>query len=92
MKKVIIAGFAGIGKSMLAKKYSNVIDLEIMDYKWDYTKEIPEIEKRKGSQNKKRKEEWPNNYLAAIKEAFDKYDIVLISTDNEIIDLLDEMA
>lgn len=90
MVKKIIAGFCGVGKSELARKYSNVIDLEIMDYKWDYQMQISNIEKRKGCVGRKRKKEWPNNYLEAIKKAIEDYDIVLISTDDEIIDLLDE--
>lgn len=36
-KPLIIAGFAGIGKTTLAKKYKNVIDLESSIYKWDNT-------------------------------------------------------
>ncbi len=33
MKKRIIAGFETCGKSVLGKKYSNVIDLESSNYK-----------------------------------------------------------
>ena len=48
-KPLIIAGFAGIGKTTLAKKYKNVIDLESSIYKWDNTgfEDVP-VEQRKG--------------------------------------------
>lgn len=87
-KGIIIAGFAGVGKTTFANKYNNVVDLEIMDFKWIYNEEINNIEKKKGYMRKKRKEEWPYNYFEAIQKARFIYDIVLISTDNEILNLL----
>lgn len=36
-KGIIIAGFATCGKSVLGKKYSNVIDLESSSYKYNNT-------------------------------------------------------
>lgn len=35
-KAVIISGFGGVGKTTLAKKYKNVIDLESSPFKYDY--------------------------------------------------------
>ena len=91
MKKgIVIAGFAGIGKSMLASKYKNVVDLEIMEFKWDYKEKIADIEKKKGNSNKTRKEEWPENYIDAIQNATTNYDITLISTDDEILNELEK--
>lgn len=91
MKKgIVIAGFAGIGKSMLASKYNNVIDLEIMDFKWHYEEEISDVEKKKGNSQKTRKKEWPENYIDAIQIATTNYDITLISTDDEILNELDK--
>ena len=34
---IIIAGFATVGKTYLAKKYNNIIDLESGSFKYDYT-------------------------------------------------------
>ena len=72
---IIIAGFATCGKSVLGKKYSNVIDLESSNYKHNNTniKNIP-IEARKGTKREISKE-WPDNYYNAISEAIKKYDI-----------------
>ena len=87
---IIIAGFAGVGKSVLAKKYTNVVDLEIMDFKWDYNKSFENAEEKKGYREKSRKKDWPKNYFDAIISASIKYDIILISTDDEILDFLEE--
>lgn len=47
-KALIIAGFAGVGKTTLEVKYKNVINLESSIYKWDNTglEDIP-VEARK---------------------------------------------
>ena len=79
MKKLIIAGFAGIGKTTLAKKYKNVIDLESSPYKWDYSKlENIDYEKMKGNLDRKPNPNFPNNYINAIKEAIKNYDIICV--------------
>lgn len=37
MKKgIIIAGFTALGKTTLAEKYENIIDLESSLYQWKY--------------------------------------------------------
>ena len=58
-KPIIIAGFAGIGKTTLAKKYKNVIDLESSLYKYDNIglEGIP-VEQRKGTIRNPNKD-WP---------------------------------
>lgn len=77
-KPLIIAGFAGVGKTTLANKYKNVIDLESSIYKWDNTgiEDIP-VEARKGTKREKNKE-WPNNYILEIKKQSLYYDIILV--------------
>ena len=48
-KTLIIAEFAGVGKTTLAKKYKNVIDIESSPYKWDYSgMDITNLENLKG--------------------------------------------
>ena len=80
---IIIAGFATCGKSILGRKYSNVIDLESSNYKYnnDKIKNIP-VEERKGIEREINKE-WPNNYYKAISEAVKKYDVVLVQLKPE---------
>jgi hypothetical protein len=76
-KAVIIAGTAGVGKTELAKRYKNVIDLESSIYTWDYPKGT-DIEKAKGAPGRKINDKWPENYIKAIKEATAKYDYVCV--------------
>ena len=77
-KGIILAGFATCGKSCLGKKYSNVIDLESSNYKFDNDglENIP-TEMRKGMKREINKD-WPNNYYKAINKAVNEYDIVLV--------------
>lgn len=68
----IIAGMAGIGKSTLAKKYPDIVaDVESSYYAYDNSGlENLTVEERKGILRPSNPE-WPNNYIAAIKEAID---------------------
>lgn len=76
---IIIAGFAGIGKTTLAKKYSNVIDVESSPYKYDYSSTIiDDIEKIKGDKSRIVNKEFPLNYINAINNYINEYDIVLV--------------
>lgn len=87
---MIISGFAGIGKTYLGNKYSNIVDLESSDFKWIYPKELKNIdkEKRKGILERHFNPDWPENYIEAILSAEKEYDIVLIS---QSIDVLAEL-
>lgn len=89
-KGIIIAGFATCGKSVLGKKYSNVIDLESSNYKHDNTdfQTVP-IEERKGTKREINKE-WPYNYYKAINEAVKKYDVVLVQLKPEHFDYFEK--
>ncbi len=75
---IFIYAFTATGKSSLAKKYKNVIDMESTLYK--YQGIAKEDEKSKGTSREINKE-WPNNYFQALKEVKDKYDYILISDD-----------
>lgn len=88
---IIISGFGGVGKTMLAKKYSNVIDLESSPYKYVY-KRIPsdKYEILKGQENRILNKNYPQNYIEAIKEACKKYDIVCVRYNgDEKVDFYD---
>lgn len=87
---IIIAGFATCGKSVLGKKYSNVIDLESSNYKYNNTNvKNLSVEARKGT-NREINKEWPDNYYKAINEAVKKYDVVLVQLKPELLDYFDK--
>ena len=87
---IIIAGFATCGKSVLGRKYSNVIDLESSNYKHTNTNiKNVSVEARKGT-NREINEKWPDNYYQAINEAVKKYDIVLVQLKPEHFDYFDK--
>lgn len=91
MKKIIIAGFAGIGKTFLAKKYKNVVDLESSRFVYDYT-DIPhaDYEKLKGTKNRTLNKNFPENYIKAIKESEKKYDVICIWLKLEMLPLYEK--
>lgn len=92
MRGKLIAGFGGIGKTTLAKKYNNVLDLESSNFKYIIDEELKklEVEERKGLKKRKLNKDFPKNYYNAIIKNLEKYDIVLISMHNEIVKLLKE--
>lgn len=76
---IVIAGFAGVGKTTLAKKYKNVIDIESSPYRWDYTNvDTTNLESLKGTKDRIKNANFPENYINAIKEAKKKYDVILV--------------
>ncbi len=78
---IIIAGFTALGKTTLAQKYDNIIDLESSLYQWKYKNKmtLEEIETNKGKTERIPNDKFPENYIKAILEARKKYDIVLTS-------------
>lgn len=86
MSAKIIAGFSGIGKTYLGNKYSNVIDLDAAPFVYDDSDilDIP-FELRKGMKRKPNKN-WPNNYIKAIKDMEEKYDLILVWDRLDIIE------
>ncbi len=89
-KKIIVAGFGAIGKTVVGNKYDNIIDLESSNYKWDntgYDNIKPEGLKgivRPINVN------WPSNYYKAILEATKKYNIVLTSMHDYVLKFFEE--
>ena len=84
--KIIIAGFSGIGKTTIARKYKNVIDLDASEYAYDEKEFLNiDIEKRKGKVRKPNPNQ-PNNYIEAIKNAINDYDIILVWDREDIIE------
>lgn len=87
---MIIAGFATCGKSVLGKKYRNVIDLESSQFKYDniLMNNVP-VEARKGT-SREINEKWPYNYYHAIEQAIKEYDVVCVQLKPEHFDYFDQ--
>ncbi len=75
---IFIYAFTATGKSTVAKRYSNVIDMESTLYK--YTGNSNEDESKKSTVRQLNKE-WPENYFKALMQVRDKYDYILISDE-----------
>lgn len=77
-KTLIIAGYAGVGKSVLGNKYQNVLDLESSPYRWDYSNVDIDHEKLKGAKGRTPNKNYPQNYIDAIEKAKSEYDIICV--------------
>lgn len=85
MEKLVIAGFAGVGKTTLSKKYRNVIDLDSSKFAYDDSNlGHLTIEERKGLPRKQNLK-WPGNYIEAILDDLTTYDIVLVWEREDIV-------
>lgn len=85
----VICAFAGLGKTTLGKKYKNVCDLQSSAYKYDYTNiDEKDYEKMKHNQTRKRRKDWPMNYLLALKQATENYDLILVPANLDVRELL----
>lgn len=78
MSGIIIAGFSGIGKTTLGKKYKNVVDLDSAEFAYDDSGlEHLSLEQRKGMK-RKMNPDWPLNYIDKIKSLLELYDYILV--------------
>ena len=89
MSGIVISVFAGLGKTYVGNKYSNVCDLVSSPYRYDYSGiETNDYEKKKSDSSRIPNPLWPNNYLNAILDAREKYDIVLVPSNLDVRELL----
>lgn len=87
----VISVFAGLGKTTVGEKYTNVCDLRSSLYRCDYSNiKEEDYEKMKCVENRIPNPDWPNNYLNALKDSIEKYDLVLVPSNPDIRDLLME--
>lgn len=83
--------FAGLGKTTVGEKHSNICDLQSSPYRYDYSQiSKNDYEKMKCNSQSIKNPEWPNNYLKAILEAINKYDLVLVPSNLDVRNLLVE--
>lgn len=73
---VFVYCYTATGKSTVAKKYSNVIDMESTLFKYKNTKE--ENEGTKGT-TREVNVDYPQNYYEALEQVKNKYDYILVS-------------
>ena len=91
MSAKVFSVFAGLGKTYVGKKYPNVLDLQSSPYRFDYTNAKKEdYEKLKEIPNRKVNPNWPNNFINAIKEASNKYDVILVASSPDIRNILEQ--
>ena len=75
---IFIFAFTATGKSTVARKYENVIDMESTQYK--YMNSNVDDESLKSTVRNVNKE-WPDNYFDALEKIKDKYDYILIADE-----------
>jgi len=91
MKAKVLSVFAGLGKTTVGKKYDNVCDLTSSKYRYDYSNiKDEDYEKVKYAKDMVVNPSWPDNYLKSLREAIDKYDVVLVPSNEDIRHLLCE--
>jgi len=90
-KCIVIAGFAGLGKTTLERKYKKVIDVESSYFKWlnDGLENLT-AEQRKGLPNRKLNPNFPQNYINEIKKLMKSNRILLVYIGNEVRKKLEE--
>ena len=86
---MIIAAYAGTGKTTLAEMYpDNVTDFVCMPYKYHLSPDYDSGEAGKGNPYNIMREEWPQNYVEAIKSALTTGKTLLIPSDVNVLALL----
>ena len=89
-KSIVIAGFPGIGKTTLARKYKNVCDLDSVAYNWDNAEYTDFSEEQIKGMTRNPNPFWPQNYIGEIKAKMQEYDILLVKSNPDILELYDK--
>lgn len=86
---MIIAAYAGTGKTTLARLYPQVaVDFVCMPYKYQLEQDGVSGEACKANPDNVMQDDWPYNYVAAIKLAFTCDKLLLVPTDLNVLALL----
>ena len=83
-KGIVIAGFAGIGKSTLSEKYENIINLDSVFFKFKNVDGLSE-EEIKNIEIKEEIPNWEANYMEEILKKRNQYDIVLVPSQPRLL-------
>lgn len=87
MSPKVICAFAGLGKTYLSKKHSNVIDHDISKYKY-ISSNYTNWEALKATEGRIKNEAYPNNWLTKLNELLQTDNIILVPADLEIRNIL----
>lgn len=80
-KAIVICGFPGVGKTCVANNRTNILDAESSAFSWIWNPE--NLEK-----GRERNPEFPTNYIRYIKENMEQYDVILVSSHQDVRDAL----
>jgi hypothetical protein len=85
----VIAAYAGTGKTTLAALFPLLTeDFVCMPYKYIFEENVYFFEDRKANPNNILRDEWPINYIHAIKQKFSNGKTLLIPSDIYVLSLL----
>ena len=90
-ERLLVVAYMGTGKTVLARDYSNVIDLDFQDYMYIYDKSIRNLplEKRKGkTELRTENSEYPNNFITKIIVELEKDKIVAVPFIDHVLDAI----
>jgi hypothetical protein len=87
---MIIAAYAGCGKSTFAKMNTEALDFHCIPYKYFIDDKNDRGEAGKADPDNEMRPEWPYNYVSAIKKLMDNYEYILIPSDFRVLALLEQ--
>lgn len=74
---IIICGFPGVGKTSVANNRMNILDAESSLFSWIWNPENLE-------RGRVRNPEFPENYISYIQENMEKYEVILVSSHQDV--------
>jgi len=87
---MIIAAYAGCGKSTFAQMHKSALDFHCLPYKYYLYGDSDRSEACKANPDNDMRHDWPDNYVAALKDIVNNYEYVLIPSDFWVLELLQE--
>ena len=88
---MIIAGFPCIGKTTMAKKYNNVLDLSSTKFHYLIADDSLDEDLKGNESNLKPHPNWPQNYIEEIQAVKDKYDVVFVLARDYILEEMNKL-